>query len=194
MSRSRKESIKGFLSSGSRQYSVCSPLVFITDLSPWNIVYIFPANRRQAWPGVHKTFLQFFFVHVGAFPSYHSFNSLQISMLVFKPGDSNGQGTKTCGPESPVTAGRKQVLFARVRIKGLQLSSAGKKAVISLNACMLIASYCMKVRAAKSCLYSKKEKWLQMLPTSSCLHSECCLLQVCSQTLGYGSCKMLVWD
>lgn len=62
-----KKKKKGFLLNYSVQYSVCSPLVFITDLSPWNTVYIFLANRRQAFPGVHNTFLQFFFVHVVAF-------------------------------------------------------------------------------------------------------------------------------
>lgn len=62
----RKKNIKGFLLNYSMQYSVCSPLVFITGLSPWNTLYIFLANRRQAFPGVHNTLLQFF-VHVGAF-------------------------------------------------------------------------------------------------------------------------------
>lgn len=64
---SQRKKIKGLLLNYSVQYLVCSPLVFITDLSPWNIVYIFLANRRQAFPGVHNTFLQLFFVHAGAF-------------------------------------------------------------------------------------------------------------------------------
>lgn len=42
-------------------------IVFIAELSPWNTVYIFLANRRQAFPGVHNMLLQFFFVRVGAF-------------------------------------------------------------------------------------------------------------------------------
>lgn len=67
VSKKKKKKKKGLLLNYSGQYSVCSPVVFITDLSPWNIVYVFLANRRQAFPGVHNIFLQFFFVHVGAF-------------------------------------------------------------------------------------------------------------------------------
>lgn len=87
---------KRLLLNYSVQYSVCSPLVFITDLSPWNIVYIFLANRRQAFPGVHNTFLLFFFVHVGAFSATICLIHSKF-MFVFKPGDCNGQGTKTVG-------------------------------------------------------------------------------------------------
>lgn len=54
----------------------------------------------------------------------------------------------------------KKVLFARVRVKGLQLRSTEKKKkrVMSLNACILIVSHGMKFRIANKCLYSKKEQ------------------------------------
>lgn len=92
-------------------------------------------------------------------------------MPVFKPGDCNGQGTKTVGQiwESLFIW---RVLFARARIKGLQLRPMEKiPPVVSLNACMLRVSHGTKFKVAKKCLYSKEEEWLQMLSTSSFPHS-----------------------
>lgn len=119
-------------------------------------------------------------------------------MLVFKPGDWNGQGTKTVG-QSQESLFIWRVLFARVRIKGLQLRPMEKiPPVVSLNACMLRVSHGMKFKVAKKCLYSKGEEWLQMLSTSSFSHSMCgCsrpLETPSSQILSYRSYKMFVWD
>lgn len=118
-------------------------------------------------------------------------------MLVFKPGDCNGQGTKTVGWSwEPLFIWR--VLFARVRIKGLQLRPMEKiPSVVSLNACMLRVSHSMKFKVARKCLYSKEEEWLRMLSTSSFSHSVCgCsrpLEILFSQIPSYRSCEMLVW-
>jgi len=107
----KKRSLKGFLLNYSVQYSVCSPLVFTTDLSPWNTVYIFLANRSQAFPGVCNTILQFFFVHVGAFLAticliHSKFLCLYLNQV------TSGQGTKTVdqSPQS-LLIGRKFYLL-----------------------------------------------------------------------------------
>lgn len=59
-------------------------------------------------------------------------------------------------PESADAAFLNPVLFARVRIKGLQLRSTGEnKTVISLNACLLMVSGGVKFRTTRNNLCSK---------------------------------------
>lgn len=117
---SQRKKIKGLLLNYSVQYLVCSPLVFITDLSPWNIVYIFLANRRQAFPGVHNTFLQLFFVHAGAFSAticliHSKFLCLYLNQVTVmaKALKLRARAESHCSYE--------EVFFAKARIKGLQL-------------------------------------------------------------------------